>query len=352
MRVPKPYYRKQTDSYYVQLNGKQINLGKDEKQAYEQYHRLMANRHEPEPDIKVEVLLDRFLDWTKNNKAEATYEWYKGYLQSFKNAIGGTRPVSNLKVHHIQGWIDSYPTLGNRNCAVRAIKRAFNWGLEQEYITRSPAAKIKRPPLDPREVYITPQEWRTVLGMMKPSEFKDTCLFLRLTGCRPQEFVKLEARHFQGNCFVLERKESKGKRKRRVIPLPKAALKLVTPRLEKNPTGPLFRTSTGKPWTSDSLNSRFDDFEDKLNAGLDRKKDASKWVKFYPYAIRHTFITDALIAGIDPIKLAKIVGHKDLRMIMEVYAHLELAGKLKQGDYLNAEMEKLSEGDAMPSPAA
>jgi hypothetical protein len=33
MRGPKPFYRKQTRSFYVQLDGQQINLGPDENAA-------------------------------------------------------------------------------------------------------------------------------------------------------------------------------------------------------------------------------------------------------------------------------------------------------------------------------
>lgn len=38
-----------------------------------------------------------------------------------------------------------------------------------------------------------------------------------------------------------------------------------------------------------------------------------------PHILRHTFITRALSAGVDPIAIAKIVGHRDLRMIMRHY---------------------------------
>lgn len=38
-----------------------------------------------------------------------------------------------------------------------------------------------------------------------------------------------------------------------------------------------------------------------------------------PHILRHTFITRALVARVDPITIAKIVGHRDLRMIMTHY---------------------------------
>jgi hypothetical protein len=41
-RIPKPWFREQTQSWYVKLNGVQHSLGKDKKAADKQYHRLMA----------------------------------------------------------------------------------------------------------------------------------------------------------------------------------------------------------------------------------------------------------------------------------------------------------------------
>jgi integrase len=46
--------------------------------------------------------------------------------------------------------------------------------------------------------------------------------------------------------------------------------------------------------------------------------------QFFAYAIRHTFITDALRQGCNPVTLAHIVGHKDATMILKIYQHLNL----------------------------
>jgi hypothetical protein len=46
MRQPKPFYRRQTRSFYVQLDDSQINLGPDEAEAYRRWHLLMAGADE------------------------------------------------------------------------------------------------------------------------------------------------------------------------------------------------------------------------------------------------------------------------------------------------------------------
>ncbi|HEY1785186.1 MAG TPA: hypothetical protein VGG30_06535 [Pirellulales bacterium] len=85
MRQPKPFFRKQTQSWYVQLNGKQINLGKNEAEALKKYHFLMAEKQEASPAMPVIVLIDQFLSNLKQTaKAQRTYDWYKLHLDSFR----------------------------------------------------------------------------------------------------------------------------------------------------------------------------------------------------------------------------------------------------------------------------
>jgi hypothetical protein len=46
MRQPKPFYRTQTPSFYVQIDGRQFDLGPDEAEAYRRWHLLMAGADE------------------------------------------------------------------------------------------------------------------------------------------------------------------------------------------------------------------------------------------------------------------------------------------------------------------
>lgn len=49
-------------------------------------------------------------------------------------------------------------------------------------------------------------------------------------------------------------------------------------------------------------------------AGIDKR--------VYTHLLRHSFITNALRAGMSPMLVTKIVGHSSLRMIERVYSHL------------------------------
>ena len=41
-----------------------------------------------------------------------------------------------------------------------------------------------------------------------------------------------------------------------------------------------------------------------------------------PYALRHTFCTLSILAGVPLPVVAKMMGHKDLRMVTQVYGHV------------------------------
>ena len=49
MRQPKPWYRKSTRSWCVQIGRKQVRLGRDQRQAWVKYHELMSVSRGAEP---------------------------------------------------------------------------------------------------------------------------------------------------------------------------------------------------------------------------------------------------------------------------------------------------------------
>lgn len=46
---PKPFFRPAKNRWYVQLDGKHVNLGPDRDAAFERCHALMADRAKPQP---------------------------------------------------------------------------------------------------------------------------------------------------------------------------------------------------------------------------------------------------------------------------------------------------------------
>lgn len=329
MRTPKPYFKKSHKAWYVNLNGKPVRLAEDEGAAFRQYYILMAGAEEIKPSEPALAVITRFLDWCQENKKPATYDFYRRFLESFGLAIGHKLKTSDLKPHHVYDWIArEFKGAGSvhKHNAVRAAKRPFAWAEEEGRLDRSPLARMKNKfPMRRRTVYLQPDQFRDVLAAAPDDAFRDVLVMLRRTGCRPQELRIAEARHFDRRQGVLDFPvdESKGEREPRVVMLDAEARAVVERLALKHPHGPLFRNRCGKPWTKDALVLRFGRLSKKLG------------LKATPYTIRHIFATEALARGVPLAMVAKLMGHKDYKMLQEVYGHLE-----KKSDALRSALDR------------
>lgn len=332
MRQPSMFsrQRKHGITYYVEIAGTQHNLGTDKAEAFRKYGALLAeDRPGTAAKMLVVDLIDQFLKHLKKTaKAEATYTWYRKHLDDPKRGFKGwlvdhfkgRLNVADLSPQHVDDWLlDRYKQSGDNHKigGIRSISRACNWARKRKLITSNPVADVERPKATPRKhAYLEPASWLKLEAAIGPGPFLDIVQFLKLTGARPHESCIAEVRHFDraNHCLVFPVDESKGKEVERVIQLGTGEAFEIVQRLALAAgEGPIFRRK-GKAWTNDALNREFDLVEKVLG------------FKVFPYQLRHSWITDALIKGIDPVTIAALSGHRDLSMIQRVYSHLKLKG--------------------------
>ena len=112
MKQPKPFFRKFTGTWYVQIGKRQINLGRDKKAAWEKYHQLMADQDAvPEQLATVAQLFECYLEWCASRRSKGTYDNNRRYLRSFIACIGTKLPISKLRPLHITKWMDQHPSV-------------------------------------------------------------------------------------------------------------------------------------------------------------------------------------------------------------------------------------------------
>lgn len=324
-RPKKPWRRSEDGNWYITIRGKQRLIASREK-SYEDAWDAFRALHVVDPPEKVQVkaILDRFLGWCEANREPATYKWYRGYLSSFAGTFPDRLPMARLKKFQVQDWLDDNDDWGDnsKNGAVRALKGALNWALDQELINANPIARFKAPPRSGRELWLDDKQFNLLLSFVNDG-FAEYLQFAFETGSRPQEIKILAAKHFDGEKFTLDRKDSKGKKHVRVIYLNDRLQKLVEQLCKLNPEGPIFLNRDGKPWTTNAVRCRFlrrmKKKGKKYHAGLAVKM---KLPGLCAYTMRHSFCTNALIRGLDVLTVAKLMGHKDATMVMRVYQHL------------------------------
>lgn len=220
-RTPKPWYWKARKGYYVTIAGQRQRVGDTKKEAGDRFYDLMAHPQKRQlPSDSVVAVLDRFLEWVEKNRAPDTYEWYRQRLQAFAGRIGRGLKVRRLRPLHVQEFIDKMPhASGTKRNYVRAVKTAMKWALKQGYIDENPIAYMEKPKEGKREQVVSEEDFQCLLAHSPDAEFRDLLTVTIRTGCRPQESLRVEARHvdLQNSRWVFPDTEEKNKKLFRVV---------------------------------------------------------------------------------------------------------------------------------------
>jgi len=314
-RFPQPWYRPGRRLWYVTIDGHQHCLGPEREDAFRRYHQLMAKP--PAKRFAADSLfavIDAYLDWCQKHRAADTFEWYRYRLQRFVDFLGGDIKVGELRPFHVQRWIDSYEDLasGSKRNYCRAIQRAMRWAEQQGYIDRSPIAYLEKPPAGKRETVVTQEEYAQLLRVTNDREFRQLLSTTWEIGCRPQELLRVEARHvdLDQTRWVFPPSEAKMGRLPRIVYLTEPALDTTRRLILTHPEGPLFRNTRGRPWTPDAVNCRFTTLKKKLGK------------RYCLYLFRHTWMNRLLKSGVDALTVAILAGHADPSMLAKTYQHL------------------------------
>lgn len=320
--VKAPWFRASHGKWFATVGGRQINLRTaDKAEAWTAFHRLMSlqtveGRARSAASITVVELFTRFLDWTAQHRAKATMSQHRLYLGQFARSLAPGAVVAELIPYDLTKWLDAQGKgNGFRRGAISSVHRAINWGVDQGLLAANPLRSVKRPRPGRREMYLTAEQQQAVLDACADQAFRDLLAFALETGARPIEVTRLEARHLHGDTVVFppgEQKTGEKTGKPRVIYLTAKAKEIVERMAAAHPSGPIFRNARGNPWDRNSINRRF--------------RRGRKSGRFPPgltmYAMRHSYATSALRAGVTPEELRLLLGHQDLSMIAKHYSHL------------------------------
>ena len=233
------------------------DLGSVKAAAVKRFHELMAKpaKRALASDL-LSVVIDAFLDWTQRNKAPDTYEWYRYRLERFARRYPDAH-VGALKPFHVQEWADSYNlSVTSRRNYLRSVKRCLKWATRLGYLDQNPIADLEVPAAENSEIVVSPDEFERLLSLTTDSAFRELLWVTWKSGCRPQESLRVEARHvdLKNRRWVFPKSESKNRKTVRVVYLTNEAFEITQRLVEQHPTGRLFRNSSGQPWTTSAVN--------------------------------------------------------------------------------------------------
>lgn len=163
---------------------------------------------------------------------------------------------------------------------------------EWEWITENPCKGVKRPPAaQPRDRVFTPKEIRIIAKALPPVA-GNAFLFAIETGMRAGEITAIEKKHRRGRILTIPDSKTGASRK---VPLSKKAQDIL------DEVGGEFQITSG------SLSTLFLRTMKKLDVPHGTFHDT-----------RHTAIT-RLSKKLDPLELARVVGHKNVNQLLAYY---------------------------------
>lgn len=326
-RRPSPWFWEARNAWMVTIDGVRHKLGEHTgpkpkklksgwnapKSIMDAFHKLMATDKRQVASDSVAALLDDFQTWTMENRAPRTAQRYGDFLQSFITKCGLV-PVGELSAQHVTEWLNeqkNWNSTTKRN-AITALQRAFNWATKNWGLAANPIKGMEKPEAKRRTIVISDAEFEELLKHVSDQPFRDLLILSYDSGARPQEIKGLTAAHVQldKQRAVLPADEAKGKIPRAIYFPTERSMKILKRLMKEHPEGPLLLNGRGKPWTGYAVKCRFEDLEEKVGRRLTH------------YALRHSFVTRKLIAGVDSHVVASLAGHKDVTMIHKVYSHI------------------------------
>lgn len=339
------WWNRQGGGFYMTLGGRKIPLvvpceddsaqqGPNYLRALQEMHKhLRQDTGKGTDGFAVSALVNRWRQMLQDDERTGTLKVATHMLAPFV-AKYPTMAVRDLKAYHVREWLQEAKTWGpgTRKTAVAWLNAALNWGVREGLIESNPV-RHKLPVLKARARGRESRLSAELAALLVAQGDGPFCALVRIwegTGCRPEEAEVATAADFRGGCIVfpwqgspsgyVHKQAKRGRQADRVIHLTPALQELVAEAAKQHPTGPLFRTARGKPWTNASRKGHWDTLLLRPAVQAHLKAHGPKRSALVPYCFRHTWISSFIDAG-GSIKLCADLVGTSVAMIEKHYGH-------------------------------
>jgi integrase len=304
-----------------------VRLGHTKKAAYDEWDRMKIAPVVAKPNgLTVSQLSALYLAHIRDQAAkstitEATVTRRINHIAPFL-ATSGNVAVSDLKPHHVTDWLRTQATWNATTCsdAAASVKQILQWATDEGRIESNPLKPLTVKRGRPRDHTIIRPEFEAILAGVwkqkfprrKVTSFRAALIALRLSGCRPSEITRLMIEDCTAESWTIrEHKNRKKTYRPRTVYLSPCLQTLAKIASRARASGPVFMADDGRAWKYSDMRLRFQRL---------RKKTGTS-PKCVLYSFRHTWITEALTAGVDVATVAEMAG-TSIQMIDRHYGHL------------------------------
>jgi len=304
----------------------------------------------PSAELTFDAFCDLFLERHGATVAPATKRTLEERLGSSREMFG-TWTLRELEgaASDVADWRASLPST-SRYRLTSALRQTLAAAVRWRYIARNPALDAGRNP-QPRAEELRPFTRAEVDAIAEElgKLYGPLVVFAAETGLRTNEWAALERRDVDrvGRAVTVQRRIADGlltpypktERSRRRVPLTGRAFDAVENLLPRLDTPLLFPAPKGGPIGLDTWRTR--EWYPALEAAAIAQRG--------PYALRHTFATEALAAGVSIFELARLMG-TSVAMIDRTYGHLARDSEEAIRARLEARSDRSGDEKASASP--
>jgi len=271
--------------------------------------------------LTVRSALDLYFQSLEQNGRDAS--WARGRAANHMLSELGDVEVASLKPEHLRTWLSAVakkvkPQTANRIWTV--FRAALNHAYREEKVEVDSWRRVK--PLKvahaARLRFLTVDEAQRMVNACEP-DFRQIVSAALTSGCRYGELGRLRAADFNPDSGTLHIRQSKSGKDRHVI-LTDEGVALFT-RLTAGKRGDalILTRADGRPWKA----------SDQRRPMLSAVKHASISPAVNFHALRHTWASLAVMAGMPLMLVAKNLGHADLDMVTKHYGHMSKSFEAK-----------------------
>jgi integrase len=327
--------------------------GQTEREVLDKLRELRASRDHGRDVLAPAQTVGQWLDaWLSQIKSfdgtrPATLTLYRGLGDRYVKPVIGNVRLDKLTPAHVQQLISATrstetahgrpPSASTLRHVYKLIRNALGDAYRMELVTRNVATQVKPPPLSrDRRSGLTIEDAKRLLQVLAGERLEAFYVLALTTGLRRGELlglrwddIDLESRQLHvrralqrtggGLRFV----EPKTQSALRTVVLPRLAIRSLREHRKRQNTerltlgeawhdhGLVFASSVGTPVEPRNINRRWDELRKK--AGLD-------WLRLHD--LRHGCATFLLAAGIPARAIMEVLGHSEIGVTMNTYAHV------------------------------
>ena len=284
----------------------------------------------------------------KSDKEYNTRAMYGYAIKSIDASIGHIR-LRDIKQYQVKEYLNGLTAAGkHRSAAIRrmTLVQMFDEAIEDHLMQDNPARKIKlpkKPKAKNRQLYKGEKSALEKAGLtLRQRVF----LYMGMdSGLRLEEILAIDKSDvdFASNTISITKVVVHAPNQAVLKPIPKTDESLrdapLFPRLgalllEYLPhvaggAGKLFAGRGGGYMSKSAFRRMWEGIEKKMNAAAAEHCIALSSSHITSHMLRHTFATTCYYAGVDIKQAQRWMGHADIKMLLDVYTHLEREGEAK-----------------------